>query len=102
MTIHTYNGSLYASYSFTEDLMMKIKRSSNDVNGMAEMRRHHLFNAAYDTGEKLLLATYGSTGLGWIGALIQYGFGHGYRIILIANNSNWTVSVEVDVDQHRQ
>uniref|UniRef100_A0A0K0DCH7 Acyl-CoA_dh_N domain-containing protein n=1 Tax=Angiostrongylus cantonensis TaxID=6313 RepID=A0A0K0DCH7_ANGCA len=46
-------------------------RIGHDVIGLAETRRHHPFNAVYDTGEGLFLGTCDNRGVGCVGVLVN-------------------------------
>ncbi|VDM59412.1 unnamed protein product [Angiostrongylus costaricensis] len=70
VTICTYNARTPASESSIKDLLMQA-RIKNDVIGLAETRRRHLFNTVYDTGEELFLRTCDSRGVSGVGALVN-------------------------------
>uniref|UniRef100_A0A0K0D7J5 Craniofacial development protein 2-like n=1 Tax=Angiostrongylus cantonensis TaxID=6313 RepID=A0A0K0D7J5_ANGCA len=65
------NARTLASESSIEDLLMQARMIRYDVNGLAETRRRHPFNAVYDTGEELLLGTCDSRGVGGVGIRVN-------------------------------
>uniref|UniRef100_A0A0K0DQ59 Endonuclease/exonuclease/phosphatase domain-containing protein n=1 Tax=Angiostrongylus cantonensis TaxID=6313 RepID=A0A0K0DQ59_ANGCA len=71
VTICTYNARTLASESSIEDLLMQARKIRNDVIGLAETRRRHLFNAVYDTGEEMFPGTCDSRGVGGVGVLVN-------------------------------
>ncbi|VDM59681.1 unnamed protein product [Angiostrongylus costaricensis] len=73
MTICTYNAHTLASESSIKDLLMQARGIRYDVIGLAETRRHHPFNAVYDTGKELLLGTCDSRGIGGVVVLVNTG-----------------------------
>uniref|UniRef100_A0A0K0DEA4 Endo/exonuclease/phosphatase domain-containing protein n=1 Tax=Angiostrongylus cantonensis TaxID=6313 RepID=A0A0K0DEA4_ANGCA len=74
VAICTYNARTLASESSIEDLLMQARRIRYDVNGLAETRRRHLFNAVCETGEELFLGTCDSRGVGGVGVLVNTSF----------------------------
>uniref|UniRef100_A0A0K0DGB5 Endo/exonuclease/phosphatase domain-containing protein n=1 Tax=Angiostrongylus cantonensis TaxID=6313 RepID=A0A0K0DGB5_ANGCA len=71
VTICAYNARTLVSESSIEDLLMQARMIRYDVIGLAETRRHHPFNAVYDTGEELFLGTCDSRGVGGVGVLVN-------------------------------
>uniref|UniRef100_A0A0K0DA46 Endo/exonuclease/phosphatase domain-containing protein n=1 Tax=Angiostrongylus cantonensis TaxID=6313 RepID=A0A0K0DA46_ANGCA len=71
MTISIYNARTLAFESSIEDLLMQARMIRYDVIGLAETRRRHPFNSAYDTGEELSLGTCDSRGVGGVGVLVN-------------------------------
>ncbi|KIH53618.1 hypothetical protein ANCDUO_16249 [Ancylostoma duodenale] len=51
--------------------MVQAGKTSYDVIGLIEMRRHRLLNATIDTGEELFLGTCDSRGVGGVGVLVN-------------------------------
>ncbi|ETN76202.1 hypothetical protein NECAME_11868 [Necator americanus] len=71
MTICTYNARTLASEEAIEDLMMQAKKIKYDVIGLTEMRRRHLLNVVYETGEEPFQGTCDSGGVGGVGVLVN-------------------------------
>ncbi|VDM63938.1 unnamed protein product [Angiostrongylus costaricensis] len=71
MTTCTYNERTHASEYSIVDLLMQARRIRYDVIGLAETRRRHPFNAAYNTGEELFLGSCDSRGVGGVGFLVN-------------------------------
>ncbi|KAE9415083.1 hypothetical protein Angca_003559, partial [Angiostrongylus cantonensis] len=71
VTIYTYNARAHACESSMANLLMQARMIRYDVIGLAEARRRHPFNAAYDSGEELFLKTCESRGVGNVSVLVS-------------------------------